>query len=76
MRAGRAICFRLVLSGAVEFVTKVGAYVAKVTIAKSPTGRLYLRTRPDAVIANNLGEIIARRPRPLIPPTSGMMGRR
>ncbi len=44
-----------------DFYVVVDGARAEVGVATSQYGRKYLRTRPDATIANNLGEITSRR---------------
>lgn len=66
------IAVALARQGAVEFSTKANGYQARVYPALSSVGRWHLKTSPDAAIANNLGELRARRG----PPTSnGLLGR-
>lgn len=59
LRMDRAI---QLASAGVNFKARVfGLLVADVRVAKSPLGRLYLKTSPDALVANNLGEITSKR---------------
>jgi hypothetical protein len=51
------VAIQLALSGTEFWVKMPGIMIAKVEVAKSANGRLYLKTHPDAWIANNLGEI-------------------
>jgi len=70
-RMDRAI--ELVLSGAVEFYTVHESVQTRVTVAKSLQGRLYLKTKPNTWLSDNLGEICRASKR--APPSFGAFGR-
>jgi hypothetical protein len=47
--------------GGQQFYTTANGVRAEVWVARGPYDRLYLRTSPDATVANDLGEITSKR---------------